>query len=172
MDPEFAIQNTFAAVTLGLLAWWYVAPWMRQRPLAAALIPLLALHVGRYIGLTILQPGITSPELPDSFARGVAWGDLAAAVLAFLAIALFRSGHSLAVPAAWGFTVVGVGDFALAYVEGVRLDVVEQLGSWAFVTVVVVPVLLVSHALIVWRLVVEQQVVAPHAEAEVPGRPA
>jgi len=51
---------------------------------ADALQPLLVLHAFRFIGLSFLVPGVVSPDLPIGFARGAAYGDIVAAILATL----------------------------------------------------------------------------------------
>jgi hypothetical protein len=84
-------------VAFGFLAWsvfaaQYIWPAISRRERAEALRPILMLHGFRYIGLAVLIPGVVSPQLPATvFARGLAYGDLAAATLALLALAALRT---------------------------------------------------------------------------------
>jgi hypothetical protein len=81
-------------VAFGLLAWgvfaaYYIWPAISKRERAGALRPILVLHGFRYIGLAVLIPGVVSPQLSGTaFARELAYGDVAAATLAFIALAL------------------------------------------------------------------------------------
>ena len=81
----------FTSIAFSLIAWSIVAaryiwPKLRNRDRAEALRPLLILHSFRFMGLAFLVPGVVSPDLPSSFARAAAYGDLVAAILALLAL--------------------------------------------------------------------------------------
>jgi hypothetical protein len=58
-------------------------------------------------------PGVVSAELPTSFARPTAYGDLTAAILALLALAVLgtRSGTVLT----WAFNTFGTADLLFAF---------------------------------------------------------
>src|SRR5262249_52475590 len=93
MMPSRAVLGI--SVALSFVAWGivtsqYICPALRGRPRADALRPLLALHTFRFIGLAFLVPGVVSPDLPTAFARPAAYGDLATAIAAWLAIAALR----------------------------------------------------------------------------------
>jgi len=70
----------------------YIWSAMSKRERAEALRPILVLHGFRYIGLAVLIPGVVSPQLSTTrFARGLAYGDIAAATLALIALATLRT---------------------------------------------------------------------------------
>ena len=87
----FGITIAFSFVVWGLVARQYFWPALRGRSRADAVRPILFLHAFRFMGLTFLIPGVVSPDLPASFARPVAYGDLATAALALLALAMLDS---------------------------------------------------------------------------------
>jgi hypothetical protein len=83
----------------GLAARWYVLPVLDKYSLSDGLTALLLLHGFRYVGLAFLVPGVTATPLDPRFANPAAWGDLAAAILALLAITALRSNWRYAIPA-------------------------------------------------------------------------
>ena len=70
MEPIvlFGIQFTLSLVAYALLAAWYVVPRLSTMAWAAALVPLLCVHVFRVVGGTILRrprrPRAVRPALP------------------------------------------------------------------------------------------------------------
>src|SRR5690242_6021187 len=97
LEFDMTVQLLFGiSVASGLVAWGvfsalYLWPQLKGRSRIDALRPLLLLHAFRFIGLSFLIPGVVASDLPISFARDAAYGDLAAAVLALLALAALRS---------------------------------------------------------------------------------
>jgi hypothetical protein len=148
MTPQIAF---FASVGFGLVAWSVLAaqlawPRLRERPRADALRPLLVIHAFRFVGLSFLVPGVVAADLPQSFARDAAGGDLVTAVLALLALAALRSrlGTALAwLWSAWG-TVDLLNAFYQARITGLQPS---QLGAAYYIPTFVVPMLLVTHVL-------------------------
>ena len=151
MSPQ-AIFGT--SVFLGLVVWgmivvWYVWPALRDRPRTEALRPVLLLHAFRFVGLAFLVPGVVSPDLPAAFAEPAAYGDLATSMLALLAIATLGSRAGTAI--VWVFNSVGTVDLLNAFYQGDRLGVGMTpglQGAAYFIPTVLVPLLLVTHALV------------------------
>ena len=83
----FGISVAFSFVVWGIIASRYIWPTLGRRIGADAVRPILLLHGFRFVGLAFLVPGVVSPGLPAAFARPAAYGDLATAILALLAIA-------------------------------------------------------------------------------------
>ena len=83
--------------------------------------PLLMFHSFRFVGLSFLVPGVVSPDLPATFAEGAAYGDIVAAALALLTLALLPG--RLGIVAAWVFNLWGSADILHANYEGIRLGV-------------------------------------------------
>ena len=142
----FGLQFVLSLVLYGLLARWYVAPRLARLPLASALMPLLFLHASRFLGMVFLVPSVAGGPLPSEFAVAAAYGDLLAALLAFVAIVAVRWNWALAIPLVWLFNLEGTLDLINALVQGLKHNV--QLGAAYYIPTVAVPALLVTHAMI------------------------
>ena len=70
-----ALQFTLSFVAYAALSFWYVWPWLRTKPQATALAILVFPQTFRFIGFTLLVPGVVAPGLPQEFARSTAIGD-------------------------------------------------------------------------------------------------
>jgi hypothetical protein len=110
-----------------------------------------------------LIPGVVSPQLASTvFARGLAYGDLAAATLALIALPALR--NRLAGPLVWIFNIFGTADLLNAFYQGNRLSLADTpglLGAGYFIPIFVVPLLLVTHALVFSLLVRRKEVAVP-----------
>ena len=148
MSPQLCF---FVSVAFGFVAWGLVAKryiWPRLRVLSAvdALRPLLVLHVFRYVGLAFLIPGVVSPDLPSAFAHPAAYGDIAAASLALLALATLPGRAGVVI--AWIFNIWGSFDLLDAFYQGNAAALVPgQLGAAYFIPTVLVPLMLITHGL-------------------------
>lgn len=153
MPPQalFGISIGLGFLVWGIIAARYLWPALRQRSRTDALRPLLLLHSFRFIGLAFLVPGVVSPDLSADFARPAGYGDLIAAVLALVALAMLRSGFGIAL--VWVFNLWGSADLLHAYYLGRVAIGIEpgHLGAAYFIPTVVVPLLLTTH-LLVFRL--------------------
>jgi len=147
----FGLQVLLSFVVYGLVARWYVAPRLATLPLHRALQPLLVPHAFRHLGLVFLVPTVVGPALPASFAGPAAYGDLLAGLLALAAIVSLRARAGAAVPLTWLFNIVGLLDLVHAFYQGLTHDV--QLGAAYFIPTFVVPVLVVTHVMMLRMLV-------------------
>ncbi len=142
------ISIAIGLVAFGLAARWYLMPWARRRSLKDALTPLLLFHSLRYVGLAFLLPGVTSAALDPRFANPAAYGDLLASLLALVALLALRLEWKLAIPFVWIFNIEGTLDLINAVLQGLRYTTDADLGATYFIPAVVVPALLVTHAVI------------------------
>ena len=78
IDPLvlFSIQFTFALLAYALVARWYAWPRIKPLPVTVALVPLVWVHVFRFVGGSILAPGSVSPGVPEEFREMVGYGDM------------------------------------------------------------------------------------------------
>jgi hypothetical protein len=145
----FSIQFTLSLIAYALIAAWYVVPRLAPLPKAAALVPLLWVHVFRVVGGTILAPGAVDPSVPMEFRTMVGLGDMATAFLAIVALVALRLRLGPATGVVWLFLVVATLDTGNAIVQSIRFDVFTySLGfNWVIVTCYV-PALLVSSVLV------------------------
>jgi hypothetical protein len=155
----YGLSVLMSFVAFGLVTKLYIWPRLRILERDDALIPLVLPHTFRFIGLSILVPGVVSPSLPAAFAAPAAYGDLGAAILAVVATIALSRRASLATLLVWLFNVWGAADLLFAFYQGlfgVRLDPGAQ-GAAFFIPTAVVPPLLITHGLIFWLLVRPRQ---------------
>lgn len=160
MPPQrlFGISVVFSFVAWGIVTQRYLWPALRNQSRVDSLRPILMLHSFRFIGLAFLVPGVVSPDLPLGFARPAAYGDLATAVLALLALATLR--NSLGTVLVWAFNLLGTADLLYAFYQGNRTGLALAPGSEGaayFLPTVLVPLLLITHGL-VFRVLLRRDV--------------
>lgn len=145
----FWLQLLTSVVVFAIVAAWYVWPSLTKLSRNAALIPLLWVHVPRYVGMTLLVTGMVDPKLPAEFLSGAAYGDLLEAALAFASIIALRSNWRVAIPLVWVANTWGFVDL-LNGVRGVlQLNVPSfNLATFWYVYTFYAPLVLVSHLLI------------------------
>ena len=160
------LSLTSSVVFAKFCAW----PWLRGRKLYTALLVLVAPHMFlRFIGLSLLVPGVVSPSLPAAFALPAAYGDVVAGLLAIVATIALSRRASWSIAAVWVFNLWGAADLLLALFQGPRLIAdAGMLGAAFYLPTAIVPPLLVSHAL-VFLLLLRR---ADSTEAEPAGFPA
>ena len=145
----FSLQFVLSLIVYGLMAKWYVTPWLAEKPINQALMLLLFPHALRHVGLTFFVPGVVAEPLPNFFANTAAYGDLASALLALLTLMTLRRGWGFSISLVWLFNIVGTVDLLNALGQ---VDAVSGLGTTWFIPTFFVPILLVTHAMIFARL--------------------
>ncbi len=148
----FGLQFLLSLIVYVLIAKWYVAPWLAGKPVEQALVPLIFPHAFRHMGLLFLVPGVVAEPLPPEFADPAAYGDLAAGVLAILALVALRGGWGAALPLVWLFNVVGTVDLFYAVFRGLSVGASENMGAAWYIPTFIVPALLVTHFMVFARL--------------------
>ena len=135
-----------SAVVAVLFAW----PWLRARNIEQALIWLVAPHMFlRFMGISFLVPEVVSGSLPKAWAVPAGYGDFIAGILAIIATVALTETATWAILAVWIFNVWGAVDLLFAFYKGARVDLEPgSLGAAFYIVTAVVPLLLVSHALI------------------------
>jgi hypothetical protein len=151
----FFTSIAFALIVWGIVAKQYIWPKLRSLPRAKALRPLLILHSFRFEGLAFLIPGVVSPDLPSAFAHSAAYGDVVAAMLALLSLALLP--RTAGVVIAWIFNLWGSADLLNAFYQAGNAGLVPgQLGVSYLIPTLFVPLLLITHAL-AFRILLQRQ---------------
>lgn len=150
----FWMQLLTSVVVLGLVAVWYVWPYLIKLSRNSALILLLFVQVPRYVGMTMLVAGMVDPKLPVEFRYSAAYGDLIAAALALVSIFTLRNNWRFAVPLVWVANTWGFVDL-LNGVRGVlQLNVPSfNLGTFWYIYTFYAPLVLVAHLMIFCILV-------------------
>ena len=146
----FGLQFVLSVVVWGLLARWLLSPWLEQKSRQEALFWLTVPHAFRHVGMVFLVPGVVARPLPEGFANPAAYGDLLTGVLALLALIALRTSWTGAVVLVWLFNTVGTVDLlnALRHV-----DVAPDFGAAWYIPTFLVPLLLVTHFMILARLI-------------------
>ncbi|MCY1169433.1 hypothetical protein [Sphingomonas echinoides] len=150
----FWIQLFISVFVFSTVAAWYLLPALAKGSRNSALILLLFAHVPRYVGMTLLVPGMVDSNLPKDFLSSAAYGDLLEAGLAFVTIVGLRKNWRAAIPMAWVTNVWGFVDL-LNGVRGVlKLNVPSfDLATFWYVYTFYAPLVIVSHLLIFWILI-------------------
>ena len=146
-------------MALGYLTWalliaTYVWPRLRAMDRVEAHRAIATFNSFRFFGLVFLLPGFVGPNLPQGFAAPTAYGDLATAVLAILALLTVRVRY-LFWPLVWAFNLLGLADLVMATLHAVRTDlpsVAGQLGAGYAIPMLYVPALFWAHLLALWLL--------------------
>ena len=157
MPPQlyFFASIAFAFAAWGVLTLRYVWPRLRLLSWTEALRPILILHSFRFIGLAFLVTGVVSPDLPTGFAHHAAYGDIAAATLALLSLAMLQSKAGL--PIAWVFNLWGSFDLLSAFYYAGKAGLIPgDLGAAYFIPTLLVPLMLITHAL-AFRVLLQHQ---------------
>ena len=145
----FWMQILTSAVVFGIVAVWYVRPYLTTLPRDSALIPLLFVQVPRYVGMTLFVGYMVDPKLPREFVSNAAYGDLAEAALAFASIFALRSNWRFAIPLVWVTTTWGFVDLLNGLRGVVQLNVQSfNLGTFWYVYTFYAPLVLVAHLML------------------------
>lgn len=150
-------------MALGYLAWalciaTYVWPRLRAMDRVEAQRAIATFNSFRFFGLAFLLPGFVGPDLPQSFATTVAYGDLATGLLAILALLTVRV-RFLFWPLVWAFNLVGLADLIIDTGIAVRINlpsIAGQLGAGYAIPILYVPALFVIH-LVAFRLLLRPE---------------
>ena len=150
----FWMQLLSSLVVCILVAVWYVWPSLTKLSRNSALIPLLCVHVPRYVGMTLLVTGMIDPKLPREFLSSAAYGDLLEAALALASIFALRSNWRFAVPLVWVTNTWGFVDLLNGVRSVLQLNVPSfNLGTIWYIYTFYAPLVVVSHLMIFWILI-------------------
>jgi hypothetical protein len=167
-------MNAFAPFGAGILASFvssavaarfFVWPRLQNTESNRALTVLVAPHMFlRFLGLSLLVPGVVSPLLPSGFAIPAAYGDFIAGILAIAAMIALVNHTSWATNIVWLFNIWGAADLVFAFYQGRQVQMQPgMLGAAFFIVTALAPPLLVTHALIFGLLARRQILTVPIA---------
>lgn len=139
-------------LALGYLAWFlcfrtYVWPRLIAMSRFDAHRAIATLHSFRFFGLVFILPGVVGNSLPEGFATFAAYGDLAAGLLALMALLSVRV-RLLFWAFVAAFNTIGMVDLMMDYYHAIRLglpEVAGQLGAAYWIPILYVPVLVMTH---------------------------
>jgi hypothetical protein len=150
----FGLSVLMSFLAFGIVTKLFILPRLRLMRREEAILPLVVPHTFRFVGLSFLVPGVVSRSLPSAFAAPVAYGDLVAAILAVIATLALSARARWAIAAVWVFNLWGAADLLNAIYQGqIGVGIAPgSLGAAFYIPTVVVPPLLIMHALIFWLL--------------------
>ena len=137
-----------------LAARLYLLPLVSRFRPQQILVPILLLHSTRHLGMMFLTRGATYPGLPPEFAYPAAFGDLATAMIAFVAIPLVLRHSRLAKPTVWAFNIFGTLDLLAAITTATIYNAPVTMGPAYWIPACWVPLLLVTHYvtfIVLWK---------------------
>jgi hypothetical protein len=150
-DVPPVIDRILPLILVANTAIFYVAARLYLFPLIARvraqqiLVPILLLHSMRNLGMMFLDRGATYPGMPPEFAYKAAYGDLAAAIIAFVAIPFVLRGSRFAKPIVWTFNIWGTVDLVTAITTATIYGAPLAMGAAYWIPAFWVPLLLVTH---------------------------
>jgi hypothetical protein len=156
MNPLIVMmyQTILSFIAFTLIIRWYVLPRLAALPLEEALIPLIWLHVFRYVALMGFLPGQVSPDAPGDPLAAVIYGDTISGLLALVAVVMLRYKVPGAIIAAWVFNIFGFLDWLQSQVQAMSASIFQyDLGASALVFVFYVPPLVITHLIMLYWLV-------------------
>jgi hypothetical protein len=153
-DAIIGLSVLLCFIASSIVAANYITTRLQACSREDAIKTLAAPHMFRFVGLAFLMPGVVSPTLSPAFANPAAYGDLTAAILAMIAVLGLSVRASWAMLAVWIFNIEGTADLLFAYYQGVvgAPQPSGSLGAAFFIPTLIVPPLLVTHALIFRQL--------------------
>ena len=153
VEVLFGLSVLMSFLACAIVTKLYILPRLRVMQREEALLPLVVPHTFRFVGLSFLVPGVVSPALSSAFAAPAAYGDLVAAILAIIATLALSARAAWAIAVVWAFNVWGTVDLLNAIYQGqIGRIGPGSFGAAFFIPTLVVPALLVMHALIFWLL--------------------
>src|SRR5216683_3895483 len=151
--PAQGSAQLLSLIVFGTLATWYVAPWLKTRGRADALVALLWIHVFRYMALQAFSAQRDGFPISDGGLMEIVVGDLTGMAIAFATIVLLRYRVRLAIPLAWLLVAETIFDTILNIRGGIHEHLMGAASgvTW-LVLVFFVPMVVLSCLLLIWQL--------------------
>lgn len=149
-EQIFQMQFFLSMIVTAMVGIWWVRPWLRRIDYYDGLFWLTVPHALRHLGMVFLVPAVVHADMPQDFAVEAGYGDLAAGLIALIALPALHYRLAAALPLVWLFNIVGTVDL---------LNALPQVGAIPFfrsawyIPTFIVPVLLVTHALMFEALI-------------------
>ena len=163
----FGIDLALGYLASALCIAIYVWPRLRTIDGTSAHRAIATFNSFRFVGLAFLLPGFVGPNLPHGFATLVAYGDLATALLAILALLTVRV-RSVFWPLVWAFNLVGLADLVVDTTRAVSVNLPSaagELGAGYLILMLYVPALFWMHLLAFWLLLRPEREHIPSSNA-------
>ena len=152
------LQFTLSLAIFSLIAKWYIGPALSQLPKYAALAPLFLAHTLRYLPSSAFAPGQVGSDVPAHAMASIAYGDLASAILALVAVLFLRYRWPGALAIAWLVNIAASLDWLYAsFLAASQQLITHAMGGNWYIIHYYVPVIGVIHVMIFGRLLKAEQ---------------
>jgi len=161
----YVIQAGLTFLMLFLLVVWFIGPYLAAQPIRKAMLVLLSPHIAHHVGLAVLIPGVVGIGFPANFAMVIAIGEPTMLFLLIPCLWSLRKNLPYSWILLWIYTVAGFTyNFISAYLAVILGSaLVDKLHAHWYVSVFYVPLLAVSHILILLNLLKRGNELRVHA---------
>jgi len=121
-----ALASLLSLVAFGLIAAWYVVPWLRLQDRATALVALIWVQAFRHIALQIFSAQKFGLAVSERARDEIAIGDVAGMLLAIAAIIALRRGARISIVLVLALALETFGDLVNSTVAGMRERLFES----------------------------------------------
>jgi len=150
----YVVQAGLSFLMLFLLVRWFIGPYLAAQPIRKAMLVMLSPHIAHHVGLAVLVPGVVGVGFPANFALLITIGEPTMLFLLIFCMGALRKNSPQASFLLWIFTIAGFAyNFLSAYLAlKLGAALVDKLDAHWYVSVFYVPLLAVSHILILINL--------------------
>jgi hypothetical protein len=136
-----------------MFAVWYVVPWLRARPRAEALTPLIWVHVFRNLVLQLYSAQQAGFTISDSARDHNVIGDVVGMALALVTLISLRHRARVSIVLVWLLIVETFWDIGTAMPEAITSHTLGQVSgiTW-LILAYYVPVMIICLVLTIWQL--------------------
>jgi hypothetical protein len=143
----FVAEFALALSAWTLIAWNWVFPWLKTKTKKEAIMILLAPQMMRFVGISLVIPGVVGSGIPKDLVAQIALLDAATSLFAILGILILRSGWKGAMAIAWLINIFGFADLLISVIQSSLADISPHLHAGWYVPTLAVPATLTSHIL-------------------------
>jgi len=149
----FLLASSLGLFMWAALAYWWIYPWLNEKPKRDALTILTVPQMVRYVGLALLVPGLVGPGAALHALLPNAALDYTTALLAVFAFIALNVRSPIALGVVWLMVLVGLTDFLVLPILVPLESIASQLYAGWYVAAMVVPFILVTQILLLVFLV-------------------
>jgi hypothetical protein len=149
---NYIYQAGISFIIFGLLARWYVVPFLRRLSLYDTLQILFIPFLFRQVGATLLAPTVVPIPSSQAYAWGVTLQDLYCLLAALVAIIALRRRSPFAVPLCWFVAISALLLFLVMGTWALFDKAADHLYAHWYVSCYFVPLLGVLKVLIIYTL--------------------
>jgi len=143
----FITEFALALSSWSVIAWNWIFPWLKNKTKNEAIMILLAPQMMRFVGITLVIPGVIGPDIPKNLVAQIALLDAITSFVSMLGILVLKSGWKGALAFAWLINIFGFADLLLSVIQSSMADISSHLHAGWYVPTIAVPITFTSHIL-------------------------